>query len=464
MLLSLTGCPSPCSGADCAEDFSASLARVHLNFNDFDRPPQTPERAQMTFRGTTELGPDWSMRITDGWAFVGSDAGDQVFSLGGDRRVTVRPEDADGVLLGPTGEGFGRDLAVLAGDAGDGLAVGAPLRDRATITRREGGVYIFDELGEGFEDERTFSDARLIVFGEDPGGELGDRVVACGDLDGDGLTDWAASAPKDNSGQTLAGLSILGLSTQLPASGSVSARSLPFFIGTTTGERSGAALRCQDDFTGDGVPDLLIGAPFADPQVGSDAFGAVYIVDASAPVSGPLFETAALVLYGESEDSWLGWAIDTGDINGDGIPEIAAGAPGASGATGEVLIWDGDDLITNGQTTPRFRFTGDGFGDGFGRSVRIRDLDQDGYGDVLVGAPRHNPSGDDPEAFNSGALYVYAGAEGFIGWRTVRDVDSAEVVFTADQQYLQTGQRIEIGDFDADGTPDVGLLHRTEPE
>lgn len=92
----------------------------------------------------------------------------------------------------------------------------------------------------------------------------------------------------------------------------------------------------------------------------------------------------------------LGHAIaDTGDVDGDGTHDVAVGAPGAgvrgyvellSGATGEVL----------------HRIDGFGELDFFGAAVGdAGDLDQDGFADVLIGAP---------DTAEGGTAYVFSGA------------------------------------------------------
>ena len=375
--LLLQGCTSPCVGVGCEDEYPSAQVGVMVTLNNLDRPPSSPQQVVLSVTGAETDGADWTMILSDGLLLIGNPVGKAVYSFGPESSGASAPEDARGTLYGAsTDGGFGSALAFLPTTDGTDLLVGAEARDLKVTTREEGVVYRFSGLGEGFTGELSAAAlAGQRVYGEDVGGHFGAVVAACGDMDGDGAADWAASAPRDSSGQVLAGLVSLVLSGTLPADQlAVPAREAGrFWVGSTVGEQAGVALRCVDDFTGDGVPDLLIGAPFAD-RGGLDASGAVYMLDGATSVSGPLFDAALQTLSGITEESWLGWSLDTGDLNGDGYPEVVAGAPGARTSTGEVLIWDGAELLA-GETLPRFRLVGETAGDTVGQAVRIVDLD-----------------------------------------------------------------------------------------
>ena len=159
-----------------------------------------------------------------------------------------------------------------------------------------------------------------------------------------------------------------------------------------------------------------------------------------AALPGPttLMVAATRVLSGLGEQHWAGWAVATGDLDGDGQPDLAAGAPGADDGAGMVLIWLGADLFTTRDGFPDVRLYGDEKGDGFGRSVSIADTDGDGLDDLLVGAPRRNPSPkDNPEFFDSGALYLFRGAPELRTWRPVLFADDADARWAQAGQFLR---------------------------
>ena len=55
---------------------------------------------------------------------------------------------------------------------------------------------------------------------------------------------------------------------------------------------------------------------------------------------------ATRVLSGLGEQHWAGWSVATGDLDGDGRSDVAAGAPGADRGAGMVLVWLGSELFS----------------------------------------------------------------------------------------------------------------------
>jgi hypothetical protein len=155
------------------------------------------------------------------------------------------------------------------------------------------------------------------------------------------------------------------------------------------------------DLTGDGIGDVLAGAPNA--RVGSvDACGAVVVLrGAPTGIRASRAQVVSQATSGvagacERGDSW-GWAVATGDLTGDGRPEAVVGAPdeavgskaGAGGYT--VLGAGGSGLVGPGSfgVTQATRNVPGGpeQGDSLGWSVSVQDLDRDGRADVVAGAP-----------------------------------------------------------------------------
>ena len=488
------GCTGTCQGAGCASGYAGALGVV------IDAGPRrvagdrSPLNNFAEVAGTLAQGPDWDLALVPGALLAGSpvDGAVRAFDLteSGDRLTS----DATGLLqLSDTDRGFGAALAVLPDINGDGvadLAVGAPSDRRSGLTRRDGAVYVLDGAGVAFTGVVDVADLLLArLVGSDEGGTFGAALAACPDLDGDGLSELLVGAPLDNLSWTSATLSLAGSATlvlgadleSIGGDGRVADLGRTF-TGTSVGARAGSALSCSHDLTGDGVPDLLIGAPFADgaldpATVGRDtgdelreAAGAVWVIDGAAAVSGALTAdgpaslaaAATARLSGPFTEGWSGWQVATGDLDGDGLADVAAGAPGADEARGQVLIWTGNQLARGITSFPQFRVLGADAGDGLGRGLAVADVDGDGIDDLLAGAPRRNTESRGA-TFDAGALYLFRGVTGWAGWTANRPVADADGRWQAAQAYLRTGRLIRTGDFDGDGDADFALLHRFAP-
>ncbi len=237
------------------------------------------------------------------------------------------------------------------------------------------------------------------------------------------------------------------------------------------------------DVNGDGIDDVALTAPFNDAG-GADA-GRAYV---HSGATGTLLYRVT----GATAGGQLGIGIDVvGDMNGDGVNDIALGAPGLStNQPGYVLVVSG----ATGSTL--FRFDGLAAGDAAGQAVApAGDVTGDGIPDLLVSAPgRDGPGGTDV-----GAVYVVSGANGTLvatvtgtvpgavfgaGLRTVGDLDGDHVPDFAVGSPLENGGRLRVysgatrallrgpftvpgagsfgqfwvfspGDFDQDGVPDI---------
>ncbi len=92
------------------------------------------------------------------------------------------------------------------------------------------------------------------------------------------------------------------------------------------------------------------------------------------------------------------------DINGDGIADIAAGAPLHSSNRGRAFLFNGDiNNITSGSaTSSSFLVTGLNTSEEFGKYIAMGDLNGDGYGDIIIGAPAFSTS--------TGNVYIFHGS------------------------------------------------------
>lgn len=313
----------------------------------------------------------------------------------------------------------------------------------------------------------------------EPGDHFG-RAVAVGDFNGDGRADLAVGAPGEGAGSLFARAGAVlvfrgfrsGDTWEDP--GGTTHHRVDFMpwqvlrrhdlgtLGAQAGDHLGHAL-ASGDFNGDGYDDLAMGAPGANSPVGTST-GRVFIGWGSASGLTAFDDIspsdAGILPTGQDE---LGWALATGDLDGDGRDDLAIGAPGRShgdgieaghvrlmlGSDSGLVAWTGvHQAMPHAAVTPAGSGTGGVLGtheagDAFGASLAIGDLDDDGRDDLVVGAP-----GDREGGPASGAVYVFqSAAEGMRGWGRLDQTG-----MDANEEGDGFGHSVAIGNFKS-GSP-----------
>lgn len=280
----------------------------------------------------------------------------------------------DVVLEGEQGSGFGRALAIgdLDGDGRAELAVGSP-----TAAADAGEIGLFTGLPGASEPV-----ARLPA-GEP--GSLGGWSLVAADLDGDGADELIVGAPAAGS------LRVVEFGPGLQVRGSRDiAPDAPM------GSRFGHSLGVAGDADGDGLADVGVGAPQLradDGQTGGGVF---------------LLSSTGLRLLHRSEgvrDSRLGWSIDGGDLDGDGLGDLVAGAPRegpqAGSNQGRLVV-----LTGLGAASPTVRELDAPVRDLLGGAVAIADVDGDGAPELAAGW------GDPVRSFYPPGVVLFRGGAG----------------------------------------------------
>ncbi len=224
------------------------------------------------------------------------------------------------------------------------------------------------------------------------------------------------------------------------------------------------------DIDGDGNEDLAVGAP-SDSLLGHFN-GALWIVflDAKGNVRklSEIREHASGFPAIMNEFSALGRSVTSlGDLDGDGVPDLAVGAP----------LWDGPDkhrggvwilfLTRSGEVShaveigsdPRLRELGVGAGSGFGASLaNLGDIDGDGSPEIAVG---QDPEFDKGFKEGRSVFVVSLGSKGDIRWAR-RIHDRTEMI---GPDYSWFGQAVAgIGDLDGDGIPDLAVSNEYDAD
>lgn len=255
----------------------------------------------------------------------------------------------------------------------------------------------------------TFATIRTIN-GESAGDQFGWLMENLGDLDADGVDDFAVTAPANDDGGADAGK----VYVYSGATGSL-VRS----VTGTAGERFGAGVDLAGDINGDGTGDLIVGAP-------GGATGRAVIYSGA---NGAQLRSIAGPTAGEQ----FGFAVArAGDVNNDQVDDVIVGAPSAAGG-GRAYVYSGANGTLLQTLTPAAG------GAGFGSSVGgPGDLNGDNFDDLLVGAP--NTGG-------GGRVYVLSGASGAMLYPSIApDATGGSL----GNFWLESP-----GDLDSDGVPDI---------
>ncbi len=254
-------------------------------------------------------------------------------------------------------------------------------------------------------------------------GRFGESVAGPGDLDGDGVPDLLVGEPGLNSHlQTVPG--------QVHAFSGRTGELLWTHVGDYVNDRFGVSVSGAGDFNGDGILDVVAGAPNG--------------LDWRAYVKVLSGVTGELLTHVDSEALWV---IDVfgrsvaglGDINGDGYDDMVVGAHEAGGeypgnGYGQAYVFRGPDATRLYTLEAERSF--------FGYSVAgPGDVNGDGVPDVLVGGYAYSGY----PGYMSGKAYVFSGATG-------------EVLFarTGNASPGSFGTSVAgAGDVDGDGLMDI---------
>ncbi|TVQ33707.1 MAG: hypothetical protein EA376_01640 [Phycisphaeraceae bacterium] len=317
---------------------------------------------------------------------------------------------------------------------------------------------------------------------------LGLSVAGAGDINGDGYMDIMIGSPDPRQNPTTSGVvHVIYGGPDVGAGGEILLSQLDgkngfVMIGETIGDGFGFSVAGVGDVNGDGVDDMLIGAPSVSVN-GLPVAGAAYVVFGGDSIEETLDGRHGFVaseLTGENGYMVRGIAFGdntgvavagAGDVNGDGVNDFMISAPEARGLPlnriGDVyLLYGGADVGASGaldlgdlQPSQGVILRGADFGDLTGWGLGAGDVTNDGSPDLLIGAPTATPEGE-----RSGRVFVVRTA--------TADLASGEVMLgqldgvngfivngargdTPDEPGDTAGFNIVAADIDGDGIEDL---------
>ena len=415
---------------------------------------QTNPLADVTISGTgTDVDCGWQVApagdvngdgVTD--FIVGDPSNSSVAQFAGRAYLFLGPLTSDidtsKAVATISAEAFGDNLGFSVASAGDvngdgfdDILIGARSNDDNGI--QSGRVYLFYGPVSGSL-AATTADAIIEGAAFD---EIGRAVAPLGDVNGDGFDDIVVGSDIAGGGSRGEIFIFNG-----PLSGTRTVASADATItGSFANESFGASIASAGDINGDGVNDIIVGAPRF-PLNGADT-GRAYVF--FGPVTGSLVATQAdAIIFGEAVNDDFGVAVAGGkDINGDGVPDVIVGADQlfATAGAGKAYVFYGP-LSGNIQAANADAIlTGEVDRDLFGMSVTsVGDFNGDGISDVTVGAPDNGAGG-----VRSGRVYTFFGPLS----GTIAAANADSIVTGSNQDQL--GMSVAGGDVNGDGATDL---------
>jgi len=240
------------------------------------------------------------------------------------------------------------------GDGLDDILIGARNADGAGNRKLDvGEVYVlFGRTATSWSAltpvDLSITNADVTIYGVDAGDNLSSFLgLSMGDVNGDTIDDLLIGAPRaagpgngrPNSGEAYVLFGRLAWTPTIDLSGLTTLTDVTIY-GADSYDGLGSSI-ASGDVNHDGIDDILVGAPIGSGPGNVRYYGAgeAYLIYGHTFPAGTTLDlawpgTAQVTIYGAeggSPGDNLGYAISSGDVNGDQVEDILVGAWGADG-------------------------------------------------------------------------------------------------------------------------------------
>lgn len=455
-VLTLSGTDANQDGIDDDTSIGASYADPDgaINNPSSQLPNEIGDTSEIAFRETNIAAVNDSIAVGE----VNETTGNTTLS------INLLTNDTLGGATQPPGT-----FTVVSIDSSTATSTTVPSGSSATITTNLGALVTVHSDGTIEYDSNNQSIFTDLNFGDDPVDDSFTYTMT----DGSSLQVSATVTITVGPNNEFVGASLGGSGTD----GAV-------FNGGAASDQSGFQVASLGDVNGDGYDDFAISAVEASPNGIAEA-GEVYVVFGKATPFNPTFELSTLatgggadgfVIEGLVTKDKFGRSVDGGDINGDGYADIIIGAvladPNGNGSGQVYVIFGGSSFggvvdVSSLDGSNGLVLNGADPDDSAGRWVAYAgDVNGDGLGDILVGAPNADPNG----IVQAGETYLIYGKTDFSPILTAGEYELADLsdavenpggvhgtVFEGASDFSGSGHYLAAGDFDGDGLNDIAI-------
>lgn len=418
------GCPRDDTGAFCSDGEPQTFYQDQDGdgFGDPDAPKQACEAGTGLVADNTDCDDENDTRAA--WVSAYADGDSDGFGTGAAQTIC---EGAPGFAA------LAEDCDDENADINPGME---PVCENAQDDDCDGASDCEPPAGQADIDDSTYTRSRIYGYGS-----LGMAVLGAGDLNGDGWPDIAVGAPTAGDGGEV--YVWYGPLDDLEALDSADLTFYAEEVDLEVGASLGAG-----DLDGDGVRDLVIGAPGGTVATGGLA---VYIIHGAEIEDAPLVDSPVVDIIGRSGGESI--ATDVDFRGGDSVVDLLIGTGGAlifiQGPVTE-SVDDYKDIYDGYLRGSSASGTGDAV-------IFAGDVNADGSPDIVLGEPigAWSLGGDDDRGDSSGVAFLYTEAS-----QLREDDATVDGVYDRSLSGEATDDRLShalapAGDVDGDGYADV---------